>query len=199
MYFENFLKNGSTPSFHKFTYDETLYPDPTKLLPAFFHNRRSVKEAIYGRIPRKYPVLLRSGSMLFLTKSNGALNIFITLELCRDTKKSFVRNLTETIFYIVPFDVLWDFRYQLDDPNLNINALYEFECDKMVVTTFKEDDFLLPKFDLKLELADGTVSDNIKRFFDSSDTILIKPDEISAPSDLKEKLFGQGEKIKKLL
>ena len=35
-------------------------------------------------------------------------------------------------------------------------------------------------------------------FFDSSDNILIKPDKISASSDIKEKLFSQGEKIKKL-
>ena len=31
----------------------------------------------------------------------------------------------------------------------------------------KEDDFVLPKLDLKLELADRTVSDDIKKFFDS--------------------------------
>ena len=68
----------------------------------------------------------------------------------------------------------------------------------MVVTSFKEDDFVLPKFDLKLELADWTVSDDVKHFFDSSDTILIKPDKISAPSNLKEKLFSQGEEIMKI-
>ena len=38
----------------------------------------------------------------------------------------------------------------------------------------------------------------LKKVFDSSDTILIEPDKISALSDLKEKLFSQGEKIKKL-
>ena len=48
--------------------------------------------------------------------------------------------------------------------NLNINALYEFKCDKTVVTTFKEDDFVLPKFELKLELEDWTVSDGVKTF-----------------------------------
>ena len=42
------------------------------------------------------------------------------------------------------------------------------------------------------------MSDNVKKFFDSSDTILIKPDKISIPSEVKDKLFGQGEKIKKL-
>ena len=38
----------------------------------------------------------------------------------------------------------------------------------------------------------------LKIFFDSSDTILIKPDKISPPTDLTEKLFSQDEKIKKL-
>ena len=136
--------------------------------------------------------------MHVLTRNNAALNIFITPELYRDAKKSFVRNLTEIGFCKVLFHLPRDFRYKLNDPYLNINALYEFECDKMVVTTFKKDDFVLPKFDLKLELADLNVSDNVKKNFDSSDTILIKPDKISVLSDLKEKLFSQGEKIKKL-
>ena len=91
----------------------------------------------------------------------------------------------------MPFHLLWDFRYKLNDPYLNVNALYEFECEKNVVTSFKVGDFVSSKLDLKLELTD-------QKGFDSSDNILIKPDKISAPSDIKEKLFSQGEKIKKL-
>ena len=197
-YFEKYIENSSTQNFHTFIYDEILYPDFTNLLPAFFHNRASVREAITGRMTKKYPILLGSVSMHVLTRNNAALNIFITPELYRDAKKSFVRNLTEIGFCKVLFHLPRDFRYKLNDPYLNINALYEFECDKMVVTTFKKDDFVLPKFDLKLELADLNVSDNVKKNFDSSDTILIKPDKISVLSDLKEKLFSQGEKIKKL-
>ena len=68
----------------------------------------------------------------------------------------------------------------------------------MVVTSFKEHDFALPKFDLKLELADWTVSDDVKKKFNSSDTTLIKPDKISGPSYLKEKLFSQSENIRKM-
>ena len=131
-------------------------------------------------------------------KKQWALNIFIMPELYRDAKKSFVRNLTEIGLYRVPFNLLWVFRNKLNDPYLNLNALYESECEKKVVTSFKEDDFVLPKFDLKLEFADRTVSDDVKNFFDSSDTILIKPDKISAPSNLKEKTLGQSEKIRKL-
>ena len=137
--------------------------------------------------------------MLFLTRNSGALNIFISPELYRDAKKPFVRNLTEIGFYRVPLNLFQDLRYKLDDTYLNINALYAFECDKTVVTTFKEDDFVLPKFDLKLQLADQTVPDNVKKIFNSLGTILIKPDKISAPTDLKEKLFVQDEKIKNFL
>ena len=35
VYFEKFIKNDSTQNFHKFIYDEILYLDLTKLLPAF--------------------------------------------------------------------------------------------------------------------------------------------------------------------
>ena len=156
-HFEKNFKNGSTQNFHKFIYDEMLYPASTKLLLVFFHNQVSVRVAIIGQMPRG------SVSMHFLTRNNGALNMFITPELYRDAKKSFLRNLTEIGFYRVPFNLRRDFRYKLNDPYLNINALYEFERDKMVVTTFKEDDFDLPKFDLKLELADRTVSTMLKK------------------------------------
>ena len=54
VYFEKFIKNGSTQNFHKFMYDEILYPDLIKLLAAFFHNRASIRETITGRMPRKY-------------------------------------------------------------------------------------------------------------------------------------------------
>ena len=55
-------------------------------------------------------------------------------------------------------------------------------------------DFVLANFKFNLEFADRTESDDIKKIFDSTDTILIKPDKILAQSDLKVKLFGQGEK-----
>ena len=54
--------------------------------------------------------------MHFLTKNNGALNIFIMPELYRDAKKFFVKNITEIRFYRVPFNLLLDFRYKLNDP-----------------------------------------------------------------------------------
>ena len=61
--------------------------------------------------------------MHFLTKNNDALNIFIMPELYRDAKKFFVKNITEIGFYRVPFNILLDFRYKLNDPYLNLNAL----------------------------------------------------------------------------
>ena len=128
-------------------------------------------------------------SIFILAKNTVALNIFIRPEFYRDAKKSYVRNLTEIGFYKVPFDLLRKSRYKLNDHYLNLYALYEFECEKTVVTSFKEDDFFLLKFDLKLKLANWTVPDDVKIFFDSSGTILIKPGKTSAPSDLKEKSF----------
>ena len=59
-YFEKYIENSSTQNFHTFIYDEILYPDFTNLLPAFFHNRASVREAITGRMTKKYPILLGS-------------------------------------------------------------------------------------------------------------------------------------------
>ena len=41
------------------------------------------------------------------------------------------------------------------------------------------------------------MSDDVEKIFDSSDTFLIKSDKISVSSNIKEKLFGQGEKMKK--
>ena len=49
-----------------------------------------------------------------------------------------------------------------------------------------------------MELADRTVSDDVKNVFDISDTNLIKADKILASRDLKENLFGQGKKPKQL-
>lgn len=40
LYFEKFIKNDGIQHFHEFVYDETLYPDLTKLLPAFLIIKR---------------------------------------------------------------------------------------------------------------------------------------------------------------
>ena len=68
------------------------------------------------------------------------------------------------------FNLLRVFINKLNESYVNLNELYEFECEKTAVTSFKEDDFVLPKFDLKLELADRTVSDHVEEIFDSLDT-----------------------------
>ena len=80
--FEKVSKNGSTQDFHKTVYDEILYPDLTKLLPVFFNNwANAIKEAILGRVQRKYPVALENQTMLILATHEGILNIFITPKL----------------------------------------------------------------------------------------------------------------------
>ena len=61
----------------------------------------------------------------------------------------------------MPYNLLKAFRNKLNDAYLNLNTLYEFECEKTVVTNFK--DFVLPKFNLKLELPHQTVSSDVKK------------------------------------
>ena len=107
----------------------------------------------------------------------------------------FIRNFKEIGFIRVQDNLLQTFRKELNDPDLKINALYEFECDTPTTLSFQKENFVLPDFKFKVEFADWTASDDVKKIFNSTDTILIKPDKISAPSDLKEKLFGQGKKI----
>ena len=92
-------------------------------------------------------------------------------------------------------NLLQTFRKNLNDPDLNINVLFEFEYDTPTTLSFQKQDFVLSNLKFKVEYADRTASDDVKKICDSTDTILIKPDKISVPSDLREKLFGQGEKI----
>ena len=61
----------------------------------------------------------------------------------------------------MPYNLLKAFRNKLNDAYLNLNTLYEFECEKTVVTNFK--DFVLPKFNLKLELPHQAVSGDVKK------------------------------------
>ena len=65
---------------------------------------------------------------------------------------SFVRNLEEIGFIRVRDNLLQAFRKKLNDPDLNINALYEFECDTSTTLSFQKEDFVLPNFKLKVEL-----------------------------------------------
>ena len=111
---------------------------------------------------------------------------------------SFVRNLKKIGFIRLQDNLLRTFRKKLNDPDLKINALYEFECDMPTALSFQKQDFVSPNFKFKVEFVDRTASADVKKIFDSTDTILIEPDKISAASDLKGKLIGQAEKIKKL-
>ena len=108
-------------------YDEILYPDQNKLLPVIFQNRASIREVAIGRISRKFQILLNFTSMIILPRYYGALNIFITSELYRDVKMGSVRNLRKG-FIRVQDNLLQTFRKKLNDPDLNIYVLSEFEC-----------------------------------------------------------------------
>ena len=67
--------------------------------------------------------------------------------------------------------------------------------DSLLQTFLQKEDFVLLNLKFKVEFPDRTASEDFKKIFNSTETILIKPDRISASSDLKEKLFGQDEKI----
>ena len=108
-------------------YDEILYPDQNKLSHVFFHNRASIREVTIGRISRKFQILLNFTLMIILPRYYGALNIFITSELYRDVKAGSVRNLRKG-FIRVQDNLLQTFRKKLNDPDLNIYVLSEFEC-----------------------------------------------------------------------
>ena len=118
-------------------------------------------------------------------------------ELYRDSNMSFVRNLKKIGFIGVQDNLLRTFRKKLNDPDLKINTLYELECGMPTTLSFQKQDFVSPNFKFKVEFVDRTASADVKKIFDSTDTILIEPDKISAASDLKGKIFGQAEKIKK--
>ena len=96
------------------------------------------------------------------------------------------------------YNLLQTFRKKINDPDLKINALYEFECDTPATLSFQKEDFVLPNFKFKVEFANWTASDDVKKIFDSTGVILTKLDKIPAPSNLKEKVLGQDEKISKL-
>lgn len=49
-------------------------------------------------------------------------------------QESLVKNLTEIGLYRVPYN-LQVLRDKLNDPYLNLYALYESECEKMVLTS----------------------------------------------------------------
>ena len=114
-------------------------------------------------------------------------------------QKTFVRNLSYVDYINVQDNLLQTFRQILNDNEININRLYEFECSTTTTVAIQEEDFVLPDFKFKVEFSDWTASDEVKKSFDSTENILVKPDkEAATDNHLKTDLFGQGEKIKKL-
>ena len=128
-YFEKIIKNDGSQNFHIFVDNEILYPDPTKRLPVIFTNQTSaIEKAIFARVQRKYPIALGKQSMLILAKNTGPWNIFVMPELCRDQKV--LQKLGHIECHIIVSFL------EINDAYLNLNTLYEFECEKAVVTTF---------------------------------------------------------------
>ena len=57
-------------------------------------------------------------------------------------------------FIRVQDSLLETFRKKLNDPDLNIKALYEFECDMLTMLRFQKKNFVLPNFMFKVEFGD---------------------------------------------
>ena len=131
-------------------------------------------------------------------KYYGVFNIFIMPGLYTNANKSFVRNISYDGFINVKDNLLQAFRQKLNEPDLNLNRLYKFKCNRATTVTIQKEDFVLPNFKFKVEFSDRTAKDKIKKIFDSTDNVLINPDKEAVTGDLKGELFGQGEKIKKL-
>ena len=118
--------------------------------------------------------------------------------LYTSANKFFVRNISYDGFINVKDNLLQAFRQKLNEPDLNLNRLYKFKCNRATTVTIQKEDFVLPNFKFKVEFSDRTAKDKIKKIFDSTDNVLINPDKEAVTGDLKGELFGQGEKLKKL-
>ena len=69
----------------------------------------------------------------------------------------------------------------LNQQQINLNRLYEFKCSTATTVAIQEEDFVLPDFKFKVEFSDRTASDEVKKAFDSTENILVKPDKEAAP------------------
>ena len=149
------------------------------------------------RSASRYQILTTFSTITYIPKCYGTSNIFITPDLYSNANKSFVRNLSYVCYIIVQDNLFQTFRQILDNNEIKINRLYDFECSMTTTVTIQEEDFLLLDFKFKVEFSDRTVSDEVKKYFDSTENILVKPDKEAASNNLKRDLFDQGEKIKK--
>ena len=78
-------------------------------------------------------------------------------------------------------NLLQNFRQILNDNEIDINRLHEFKCSTTTTVAIHEEDFVLPDFKFKVEFSDRTASDEVKKAFDSTENILVKPDKEAAP------------------
>ena len=168
-----------------------LYPSGLTgpMVPTFFHNRASLQEAMIGRISRKYQILINFNQITLLPKYFCFLNNYIKSDLYTKANKFFVINISYVGFINVKDNLLQAFRQKLNDPDLNLNRLYEFKCNRTTAVTIQKEDFVLPNFKFKAEFSDPTAKDEVKKIFDSAYNILIKPDKEVVAGDLKGTFF----------
>ena len=63
------------------------------------------------------------------------------------------------------YNLLQTFRKKSNNPDLNVNALYEFECETVTALNFQKEDFVLQNFNFQVEFSDRTASDDVKKTF----------------------------------
>ena len=125
------------------------------------------------------------------------LNIFVTPDPYSNASKLFVRNLSHVGYINVQDNLLETFRQILNDNEITINRLNEFACSATTTVAIQEEDFVLPDLKFKVEFSDQAAPDEVKKNFDSTENILLKPDKEAGTDNLKTNLLGQGEKLKK--
>ena len=63
------------------------------------------------------------------------------------------------------YNLLQTFRKKSNNPDLNVNALYEFECETVTALNFQKEDFVLQNFNFQVKFSDRTASDDVKKTF----------------------------------
>ena len=143
----------------------------------------------------RYPItLMPQHSIVF-----GGVNLYLSPELYAKNK-SFMRDFKENREVRVTSDMLQLFRRQLNDQSYNVSKIYAFKnlftYSKVIM---KEDDFVLPDFNIHVKLKDQSSKESVKKTLESSYSVLRSNDKVKklATSD-HDNLSGQAEYIKNL-
>ena len=152
-----------------------------------------VKYMVYANW--RYPIALLPEHSIIL----GSVDLYLSPELYAKNK-SFITDFKENREVKVTPDMLQFFRRQLNDQNYNVSKIYAFKnlltYSKVIM---KEDDFVLPDFNIHVKLKDQSSKELDKKTLKSSYSLLRSNKKVKklATSD-HDKISGQVEYIKNL-